>query len=66
MSVDHSELRQEAPEPSVWRLGDILHELLGQYGLDEACSLPEGTMATCGEAGLFTAADLPAAAASAY
>ncbi len=50
---------------SVWRLGDVLDELLGQYSLTP-CSSPEGNTAVCGQSGLFAATDLSAVPASAY
>jgi hypothetical protein len=72
MSVDYLERRPEWSGPSVWRLGDVLAQLLGQYALAaETCSLPESQTAgsqaaVCGEAALFSTADLPAIAATAY
>jgi hypothetical protein len=66
MNIEHREMRAEASEPSVWRLGDVLNELLGKYGLAEANRLPQGQAAVCGEAGLFAAVELPAVTASTY
>jgi hypothetical protein len=58
--------RSEAPQSSVWRLGDVLDELLNQYGLIEPCSAPVHAAAACSDAGLFATADLSAAATAAY
>jgi hypothetical protein len=67
MNTDPKDLRRTgAAETSLWRLGDVLEELLNHYGLAEASRLPPGRAAICGEVGVFGAADLPAATASAY
>jgi hypothetical protein len=72
MSIDQFGLREEASlgplassGPSVWRLGDVLEELLGHYGLTP-CNSPEGKTAVCGQSGLFATTDLPAVTVSAY
>jgi hypothetical protein len=66
MNADHRELRAEALGPSVWRLGDVLDDLLVRYGLTESCRLPDGGTGLGGEVGLFSTTDLPAIATSTY
>ena len=59
-------LRSEVSKSSVWRLGDVLNELLDLYGLSEPSSASITTSAVCSDPGLFSTADLPATAAAAY
>jgi hypothetical protein len=59
--------RPEALQPSVWRLGEVLDELLDRYGLAEPPAAPVHAPAACrGDAGLFATADLSAPAAATY
>ena len=66
MSTDRLSRQAAESETSVWRLGEVLEELLLGYGLSEASAVPEGNPVVCRDAGIFSAADLPAITTAAY
>jgi hypothetical protein len=57
-----------AASTSLWRLGDLIEELLDGYGLglERSCKPAEGMAAACGERGMFATTDLPDVVSSAY